>query len=146
MFNWNLKPNLGFAWISLCFAFALHVADEAFDDFLQVYNPAVTKMKESIPLLPMPTFTFETWLTGLILVIVILSILSPFAFQNVNWIRKVSYFYGIIMFINGVGHIMGSFALGYLIPGVLSSPLLLFTSTYLLWSVSEAKKLKVTST
>jgi hypothetical protein len=146
MFNWNLKTNLGFAWISMSFAFALHVADEAFHDFLLVYNPAVTKMQESIPLLPIPTFTFETWLTGLILVIIILSILSPFAFRNVNWIRKVSHFYGIIMFINGVGHIMGSFALGYFMPGVLSSPLLLFTSTYLLWSVSEAKKLKVMST
>jgi hypothetical protein len=136
---WDIKPNLGLAWISLSCAFTLHVIDEAVNDFLQVYNPIVMSIKENFAILPIPTFTFATWLTGLILAILFLFTLSPFAFKNTTWIIKFSYFYGIVMLLNGVVHILGSFALGDFMPGVYSAPLLIITSTYLLWSVRRLK-------
>jgi hypothetical protein len=132
---WNLKPNLGIAWFFLSCAFVLHVVDEAVNDFLQVYNPTVINIKENFTLLPLPTFTFGTWIAGLIMAILILFALSPLAFKNINWVKKFSYFYGIVMLLNGIGHILGSFALGDFMPGVYSAPLLIITSLYLLWSV-----------
>jgi len=133
------KTNLGFAWLFLTISFAIHVVDEAVNDFLHVYNPAVMSIRNTIPFLPIPTFTFEAWLIGLILAILILFALLPFAFRNSDWIIKFSYFYSIIMIINGISHITVSIILGYLMPGGVSSPFILISSIYLLWIVKRMK-------
>jgi len=128
----------GWAWVALCLALAVHVFDEAMTDFLSVYNPAVQAIRERLPFLPLPIFTFENWLTGLIMAITILLLLSPFAFRRAGWMRAVSYPFAILMLLNGLGHIAGSFYLGRLMPGVYSAPLLLAGSIYLLWSVRRS--------
>jgi hypothetical protein len=126
--------NHGRAWIALCVALAAHVVDEALTDFLSLYNPTVRAIRQRIPWLPLPTFTFEGWLRGLILAIVVLLCLSPFAFRRATWMGPLSYIFGIIMLLNGVGHIIGSVYLGRLMPGVYTAPLLLVSSIYLLRS------------
>lgn len=135
----KIKPKLGIAWIILSFSLAIHVADEAFNDFLQVYNPIVINIREYIPFLPIPIFTVKLWLTGLIIFILLLFILSPYAFRSSDWIIKVSLVYSIVMLINGIIHILGSLFLGSLIPSVYSSPLLIFASIYLLWNAKNLK-------
>jgi hypothetical protein len=125
----------GWAWVALCLTLAVHVFDEAMTDFLSVYNPAVQAIRERLPFLPLPIFTFENWLTGLIAAITILLLLSPFAFGRAAWMRALSYPFAILMLLNGLGHIAGSFYLGRMMPGVYSAPLLLAASIYLLWSV-----------
>ena len=69
------------AWVALCTAFVAHVVDEALTDFLSVYNPAVSALRETLPLLPLPTFAFSSWLTLLIvgcgLVVSISSLRNP---------------------------------------------------------------------
>jgi hypothetical protein len=125
----------GWAWVALCLALAVHVFDEAMTDFLSVYNPTVQAIRERLPFLPLPVFTFENWLAGLIIAISILLLLSPLAFQRAGWMRALSYPFAILMLLNGLGHIAGSFCLGRMMPGVYSAPLLLAASIYLLWSV-----------
>lgn len=122
----------GWAWVALCLALAVHVTDEALTDFLSVYNPAVRAIRQRLPLLPLPVFTFKVWLTGLILAIVFLLGLSVFVFRGAWWMKPLAYIYGVIMLANGLGHIAGSIYLGRLMPGVYSSPLLLAASVYLL--------------
>jgi hypothetical protein len=78
--------NHGIAWVTLCLALAVHVTDEALTDFLSVYNPAVQAIRQKLPFLPLPTFTFELWLTGLILAIILLLLLSSFAFSGARWL------------------------------------------------------------
>lgn len=137
--------HLGRAWVGLCLAFALHIADEALTDFLSVYNPAVRAIRERYPSLPLPTFTFEVWLAGLILAVVVLFALSPFAFQGAGWMVPLSYIYGTIILLNGVGHAAGSIFLGRALPGVYSSPLLLAASIYLLVSVHRRQATRAAS-
>jgi len=67
-----VTDGLGPAWVALCVALAIHVADEALTDFLSVYNPAVRAIRARFPFLPLPTFTFRIWLGGLIVVTVLL--------------------------------------------------------------------------
>jgi len=129
--------HLGLAWVMLCLAFAAHVADEALTDFLSVYNPTVRAIRQKLPLLPLPTFTFEIWLTGLTTAVILLFLLSPYAFSRARWIKLLSYPYGLIILGNGVLHIIGSFYLGRLMPGVYTAPLLLAGSAYLLWSLRQ---------
>jgi hypothetical protein len=131
----NSVNHRGWAWMSLCLALAAHVFDEAMTDFLSVYNPTVQAIRQKFQFFPMPVFTFEVWLTGLIAAIIILLLLAPFAFRQRGWIRLLSYPFAILMLLNGLGHIAGSFYLGRLAPGVYSVPLLLAGSIYLLWSV-----------
>jgi hypothetical protein len=131
--------NYGQAWVALCLALAVHVTDEALTDFLSVYNPAVESIRRQIPFLPLPTFTFGVWLTGLIIAIVLLLTLSPFAFRKARWMLPMAYGFGVLMIANGVGHIAGSIYMGRLMPGVYSSPILLICSIYLLMRVGDRK-------
>jgi Protein of unknown function with HXXEE motif len=134
-FSTNSVNHRGLAWVSLCLALAVHVFDEAMTDFLSVYNPIVQAIRQKFSFFPMPVFTFDVWLTGLIAAIIILLLLSPFAFRQKLWMKRVSYPFAVLMLLNGLGHVAGSFYLGRLAPGVYSAPLLLAGSIYLLWSV-----------
>jgi hypothetical protein len=131
----NSVNHRGWAWVSLCVALAVHVFDEATTDFLSVYNPTVQAIRQKFSFFPMPVFTFEVWLTGLIAAIIILLLLTPFAFRQKVWMKRIAYPFAVLMLLNGLGHIAGSFYLGRLAPGVYSAPVLLAGSIYMLWSV-----------
>ena len=126
--------RFGIAWVALTLSLAAHVADEAHTDFLSVYNPTVLAIRSRIPFLPLPTLTFDVWLGGLIFAVVALLVLSTFAFRGAPGMIVFANLYGFIMFMNGMGHTLSSVYLRRWMPGVYSSPLLLATSVYLLWS------------
>ena len=127
--------QFGLAWLALCVAFAIHVTDEALTDFLSAYNPAVQAIRARFPLLPTFTFTFRGWLTGLVLAIVGLATLTPFAYRGAGWMRPVADAFGIVMAGNGLLHLAGSVYMRKAMPGVYSAPLLLAAAVYLLVSV-----------
>jgi hypothetical protein len=120
------------AWIALCSALAIHVADEALTDFLALYNPAVRRIRASYPWLPLSTFTFESWLALLIFTVVALVAASYFVWHGRWAMRPISYVFGGFMLLNGVLHIAGSIYLGQFMPGVYSSPLLIAASVFLI--------------
>ena len=127
--------NLGWGWIALTMALAVHVTDEALTNFLSVYNPTVLAIRRQVSFLPLPTFTFRVWLSGLTFGIILLLALSPFAFRKARWMMFAAYALGFFMMANALQHIAGSIYMGRLMPGVYSSPLLLVCSIYLLLSV-----------
>ena len=93
----ELARRHGWAWVTLCAALAIHVADETLTDFLSVYNPAVQAIRRHVPFLPLPIFTFRVWLTGLILAVVLLLALSRFVFHGARWMLPLSYIFGVLM-------------------------------------------------
>ncbi len=125
----------GRAWLSLCIALALHVADEALGDFLAFYNPLVESVRTRFPSFPMPTFEYRTWITGLIIAILILLSLTPFVFRGAKWMRPLCYALAIIMMLNGLGHMAASAMLGRIVPGTFSSPLLVAAAAFLFASL-----------
>src|SRR2546425_8834771 len=128
------NTHFGLAWAALCAGFAIHVADEALTDFLSVYNPMVRAIRARFPFLPLPTFTFRVWLTGLVLAVVALASLTPLAFRGGAWLRPIAYAFGIVMAGNGLLHLVGSVYMRKAMPGVYSAPLLLAAAIYLLAS------------
>ena len=138
----KIKPNFLFAWIFLTAALALHVMDEALNDFLSIYNPLVSAVNEKIDWVLFPVFSFTGWLASLIIGIIILFSLSFFAYQKKIWILYFSYFYGGIMVLNAMGHGLGSLYYSKFIAGVYSSPLLLVASVYLIWSADHTLQSK----
>lgn len=126
------QSNFGWAWVGLVLAVAAHVADEALNDLLAFYNPTVERIREQLPWFPLPTYTYDGWMTGLIVGVTLLLAMSPFAFEGARWMRWFAMAFGVFMLLNGMLHIALSFYMGDLIPGVYSSPLLLAASIYLL--------------
>jgi hypothetical protein len=127
--------RFGLAWVTLCAALALHVADEAWTGFLSVYNPAVRAIRERMPFLPLPTFTFRIWLAGLVVAVIGLASLSPFAFAGAAWMAAPASAVAIVMLGNGALHIGASIVRRRLMPGVASAPLLIAAAAWVLWSI-----------
>lgn len=123
--------RFGFAWVLLSVALMLHVTDEAVTDFLSVYNPAVQAIRKRVPFVPLPTFTFRVWLAGLCLGILVAVGLSFLAFRGGRLALILAYPVAILMFVNGVGHIVLSLYRRRLMPGTYSSPILVAASVYL---------------
>jgi hypothetical protein len=123
--------KFGWAWIALALALAVHVTDEAWTDFLSVYNPTVLAIRERFPFLPLPTFSFKVWLSGLILGVLLLLALSPLAFRGARWLIIAAHLLSILMMVNALQHIAGSIYLGRFVPGVYSAPLLMICSVSL---------------
>ena len=126
------ETQFGRAWLALTISLALHVADEALTDFLSVYNPIVRAARERLGWFPMPEFTFGTWLGGLCLLVIVLLLLTPLAFGGSRPLRVLASLYGVIMFLNGIGHLAGSMYLGQWAPGATTAPILLVASSWLL--------------
>ena len=129
----SASARFGHAWIAFAFALACHVVDEAAHDFLSVYNPTAAAIRARIPLLPIPTFTFNEWIIGLGMGILLLLCLSPLALRGAPWLRTVAVPLGIIVGIaNGIGHIVSSVYLRRWMPGVLSAPVIIAVGAWLL--------------
>jgi hypothetical protein len=140
--------NFGYAWLFLCLALCLHVADEALTGFLPMYNATVRVMRAQHSWFPMPTFEFREWLTGLIVGCVLLLLVTPFAFKNAGWLRPIAYIFAVIMFFNGMGHTLAtifgrtvsSVAFPRPAPGFYSSPFLFVGSVWLLMRLRSSRK------
>jgi len=137
------SKKLGVAWLGLCLALTVHVFDESSTGFLAVYNPTVVALRQKLGFWPMPTFEFRDWLTGLIVAIIALLALSPFAFRRARWIRPLFYILAVLMLLNGISHTVATI-FGRTVstvhfprpaPGFYSSPLLLIASIYALWQL-----------
>lgn len=125
--------RFGTAWMAFAFAFALHFMDEAVHDFLSVYNPAIRRIRDHLPFLPLPTFSFKAWIALLIAGFVLLLCLAPVAFRGSGWLRVVSRPVAILAgVLNALLHLASSAYLHRWMPGVYSSPFLLAAALYLL--------------
>lgn len=116
------------AWLLLVGALAIHVVDEALTGFLDFYNPLVLNIRSRITWFPMPTFTFPEWLLGLVVLVLVLALLAPAVRRGVAGTGFASWVFSAIMFMNGMGHLVGSVYFGKWLPGATSSPLLLAAS------------------
>ena len=122
----------GVAWVNLTLALALHVLDESAHDFLSYYNPAARAIGERLSAGVPPTFTSDVWLSGLIVGLILLLALSPFAFRCARPMRPVALALAVLMILNACIHITWSLARGEVVAGTYSSPVLLAAAIFLL--------------
>ena len=129
----SVDRRFGFAWIGFGMAVAVHVLDEAAHDFLAFYNPNARAIRARLPFLPLPVFTFETWLASLATGIAVFLCLSPFAFRGMRWTRVAAIPIALLAGIaNAMGHTLSSIYYHRWMPGVYSSPLLVLAAGFLI--------------
>ncbi len=137
----------GVAWVNLSLALALHVLDEALHGFLSYYNPAALAIRDRLSVVGPPTFSFEVWLIGLIVGVILLLALSPLAFRRARRMRPFALALSVIMVFNAGIHFTWSLVLGEVVPGTYSSPVLLAAALCLLvavirdWEPSTSRRL-----
>jgi cation transport ATPase len=113
------------AWMALCAALAIHVADEALTGFLDRYKPIFRETR-------LPIFTFDVWLSLLIFAVVALSAASYFVWKGRWAMRPISHVFAVFMLVNGLLHIAHSVYMREFMPGVYTSPLLIAASVALI--------------
>lgn len=123
--------RLGWAWVALTGALAVHAVDEAAHDFLAVYNPAAAAIRERLGTPFPPVFEFGEWAVGLAVAVLVLLALSPLAFEGERAAVWLAFPYAALMFLNGTAHVVLSILTGGLLPGTWSAPLLFAASAWL---------------
>lgn len=97
------------------------------------FIPNAQAIRARFPFLPLPVFTFESWLTSLAIGIALFFCLSPFAFRGMRWTRVAALPVSIVVgVLNGAGHILASVYYHRWMPGVYSSPPLLLAAIFLM--------------
>jgi hypothetical protein len=141
MFDGTLHWNFGLAWIAFALAVALHVADETTHGFLDLYNRNALAIRRSLHLFFPPVFTLRSFLITLGAAVLLLFALTPLAFRGTHWVSVAALPVAILAgLLNGCWHIGGSIVCRRWLPGVLTSPVLLITGTWLLWSCHHARR------
>ncbi len=111
-------------------AIAVHVFDEALTGFYAFYIEVVYGLREQLGFFPMPTFTYGTWLGGLVVAILIFFSLTLFVYRGGRFMRILTIIFGFIMVGNALGHMLGSIYFERFLPGFWSSPVLFLTAVY----------------
>ena len=127
-----MHRTFGHAWIALGLALAIHVADEAANDFLSLYNPTALAIQQRLGFGFPPTFSFAGWLTGLMLIVLAWLSLAPLAYAGRRWLLPLATVLSVIHIANGIGHSLTSLWLERPVPGVFSSPLLIASAIWML--------------
>jgi hypothetical protein len=135
-----IHDRLSISWLFLVLCLLMHVIDEALNNFLDLYNPIVLKIKQSVPFLPLPTFTFRIWIAGLSFLIIILFFLTPLVYNRNKLAISLIQIFSILMIFNGLGHIFGSIYYSKMIAGMVSSPFLIIASICVIYFCRLTKK------
>ena len=129
------NQRFGIYWLAFGYTLALHVLDEAGNDFLSFYNPNALSIRRLLPHLPLPVFTFRQWIGSLLCALAIWLALAPLAFRGLKWQRRLAIPVAILAGIgNALGHILSSIYMRRFMPGVYSAPLILLSGIVLLRS------------
>jgi hypothetical protein len=126
------KQRIGIWWLVFGYTLALHVLDEAGNDFLSIYTPNALVLRR---FLPVPIFTFRSWIGSLLCGLTIWLALAPLAFRRPKWQRGLAIPVSILLGIgNALAHILSSIYFRRFMPGVYSAPLILLSGFILLRS------------
>ena len=138
------ENGIGRPWLVLCFCLTLHVAEEAFTGFLPVYSDAIRAVGELFPYVSSPSLALALSMWMSVAFVATLTILLPFAYRGVAWMRVATMGLALVALANVTGHIGGSMMAGYPMPGVYSTPILAVAGVYALvfawrWTPGEVE-------
>jgi hypothetical protein len=122
------------AWLTLSLVLALHVADEVMNGTLAFYRGLSDFVMDYMPFVKLPPFRYEVWLVDLIGASLLIA-MTWLVHRRRGPMRLASYVVATFAAANGMMHILMSMAAQQLLPGVVTSPLILAAALFLLVSI-----------
>ena len=123
------------AWLTLSLVLALHVAEEVMNGTLAFYRGLSDFVMDYMPFVKLPPFRYEVWLVDLIGASLLLIAMTWLVHRRRGPMRLASYVVATFAAANGMMHILMSMAAQQLLPGVVTSPLILAAALFLLLSI-----------
>ena len=99
-----LSRNFGLGWALLSVAFLTNILEDAFTDFVPMYNATVLTLYGHVDWFPRLDITPRGWLIGAVLLLVLLFALLPFAFGNAKWLRPFAYLIAVLSILLAAGY------------------------------------------
>jgi hypothetical protein len=127
------------AWLAVCAALALHLADEVFFGSLGLYADFARVIGWIWPSIEMPPFHREVWLINLAGATLVLFALAWLVRQQRGVMVTASYLLAAFATANGVLHFLAAAALKSMIPGMWSAPLLIAAGLFLFLSIPHKR-------
>ncbi|RJP82581.1 MAG: hypothetical protein C4524_00625 [Candidatus Zixiibacteriota bacterium] len=90
-----------FAWLGLCLALGLHVAEEAATGFPAFFNRQAAALREWWPGLPLPDLAPEPWLAAMLALTAVLTLPAVRLFQGRGGMTWFSRAFAVIMMVIG---------------------------------------------
>lgn len=123
------------AWLTLSLVLALHVADEVLNGTLAFYRDLLDFAAEYLSFVRLPPFRPEVWIVNLVGASLLLIAMTWLVYRRIGPMRLASYVLAGFATANAMLHLMMSLALQHVMPGTLTSPLILAASLFLLLSI-----------
>lgn len=125
------------AWFAACVVLAAHVVDEVVHGSYGLYSDVGWLLDAAAPWLDLPPFREEVWLVNISGALAVL-----FGLTVLVWLRRgpmavASFALAAFVTANGVLHLLGAVALGAMIPGTWTAPLMILTGLFLFVSVER---------
>jgi Protein of unknown function with HXXEE motif len=126
------------AWLTLSSVLGLHVVEEAVDGSFALYNDMVDWLGVIFPFIELPAFRYNVWVVNLSGTVLVLVALTGLVALRQGPMRLASYALALFAVANAALHILMSLSAERLLPGTLSSPLVLAAALFLLVSIPES--------
>ena len=127
------------AWLGVCAALAVHLADEVINGSTGLYGDFVQLFSFLFPFLELPTFRREIWLINLGGAIVVLFALTWMVARRRSPMAAASYLLAAFVTLNGVLHLTTAVAVRHMIPGAWTASLLVVTGLLLFLAVPRER-------
>ena len=125
------------AWLVLSLALASHVADEMINGSFAFYRDLADFFATYFPVVKLPAFRPELWAINLSGASLVLIGMTWLVYRRQGPMRLASFVVAGFATANAVLHIVMSVALGHVMPGALTSPLVLAAALFLFASIPE---------
>lgn len=128
------------AWLAVCAALALHLADEVFNGSLGLYADFARVVGWVWPSIDMPPFQRDVWLINLAGTILVLFALTWLVRRRSGVMVTASYLLAAFATANGVLHLLAAAALKSTIPGLWSAPLMVAAGLFLFLAIPHKRE------
>jgi hypothetical protein len=126
------------AWLTLSLMLGLHVVDEAANGTFALYRDFADWIEVFFPFVEFPAFRYYVWLINLSGAVLVLVALTWLVAKRRGPMRLASYALAAFAAANATLHVAMSLAAAQILPGTLSSPLVLAAALFLLVSIPRS--------
>lgn len=128
------------AWFLACVAFAIHIGEEIANGSFGVYADFGMFLNNVFPVIKLPEYRYDMWLTNLIGAAVLLFALTYLVYAKRGPMRLASYMFAAFLTANGAAHLYAALTMNVYFPGAVTAGLLVLAGLFLFTAIPAGEK------